>query len=364
VPVILPPLRRCYLDVPYAEPPADPAQAERQGRLGLRLYAPMTVAESFDWEPADALGSGRAAQVAGVEAAIWAETIADFDDLSFLLPRLAGVAHRAWSASQVGTWTDHRERLALHGRLWAQDDLPTSAPPPWTGSSPAGARRSARPGGGTRVPPAIRLIDRKVAIVGRASIGVWSFSWSFPLPQHDRSGTHYSPGTPAGRLEAIGRTTMTIGTAHGARSLYERRDGQRVTVDDIQQAKQHGERFVMLTAYDTLVAGVFDRVGVPLLLVGDTSGQVVFGYANTLPVTMDHLVPLVQAAVRGTSHALVVGDLPFGAYQESPEAALAAAVRHLKEGGAQAVKLEGGRPVVPQVAAMVAAGIRSWATSA
>jgi 3-methyl-2-oxobutanoate hydroxymethyltransferase len=150
---------------------------------------------------------------------------------------------------------------------------------------------------------------------------------------------------------------MTIGTAHGARSLYERRDGQRVTVDDIQQAKQHGERFVMLTAYDTLVAGVFDRVGVPLLLVGDTSGQVVFGYANTLPVTMDHLVPLVQAAVRGTSHALVVGDLPFGAYQESPEAALAAAVRHLKEGGAQAVKLEGGRPVVPQVAAMVAAGI-------
>jgi 3-methyl-2-oxobutanoate hydroxymethyltransferase len=150
---------------------------------------------------------------------------------------------------------------------------------------------------------------------------------------------------------------MTIGTAHGARSLYERRDGQRVTVDDIQQAKQQGERFVMLTAYDALVAGVFDRVGVPLLLVGDTSGQVVFGYRNTVPVTMDHLVPLVQAVVRGTSHALVVGDLPFGAYQASPEAALAAAVCHLKEGGAQAVKLEGGRPVVPQVAAMVAAGI-------
>ena len=150
---------------------------------------------------------------------------------------------------------------------------------------------------------------------------------------------------------------MTVGTAHGARSLYERRDGQRVTVDDIQQAKQQGERFVMLTAYDTLVAGVFDRIGVPLLLVGDTSGQVVFGYANTVPVTMDHLVPLVQAVVRGTSHALIVGDLPFGAYQESPEAALVAAVRHLKEGGAQAVKLEGGRPVVPQVQAMVAAGI-------
>jgi 3-methyl-2-oxobutanoate hydroxymethyltransferase len=150
---------------------------------------------------------------------------------------------------------------------------------------------------------------------------------------------------------------MTIATTHGTRSLYERRDGQRVTVHDIQQAKQQGERFVMLTAYDALVAGVFDRVGVPLLLVGDTSGQVVFGYATTVPVTMDHLVPLVQAVVRGTSHALVVGDLPFGAYQESAEVALAAGVRHLKEGGAQAVKLEGGRRVVPQVQALVAAGI-------
>jgi 3-methyl-2-oxobutanoate hydroxymethyltransferase len=150
---------------------------------------------------------------------------------------------------------------------------------------------------------------------------------------------------------------MTIGTVVDPGNLYERRDGQRVTVHDIQQAKQQGERFVMLTAYDTLVAGVFDRVGVPLLLVGDTSGQVVFGYPTTVPVTMDHLVPLVQAVVRGTSRALVVGDLPFGAYQESPKAALATGVRHLKEGGAQAVKLEGGRQVVPQVQALVAAGI-------
>ncbi len=97
---------------------------------------------------------------------------------------------------------------------------------------------------------------------------------------------------------------MPIGTAQGARSLYERRDGQRVTVHDIQQAKQQGERFVMLTAYDTLVAGIFDRVGVPLLLVGDTSGEVVFGYPNTVPVAMEYLVPLGQAVVRGTSHAL------------------------------------------------------------
>ena len=124
VPVIVSPQSHCYLDVPYAEPPADPAQAERHGRLGLRIYSPMTVAQSFGWEPAEALGAGRAAQVAGVEAAVWAETVSDFGDLSFLLlPRLPGVAHKAWSDPQAATWTDHRDRLARHGRLWAQDDL-------------------------------------------------------------------------------------------------------------------------------------------------------------------------------------------------------------------------------------------------
>jgi hexosaminidase len=124
VPVIVSPLSHCYLDVPYAEPPADPAQADRQGRVGLRLYAPQTVAGSFGWEPGETLGPGRDAQVAGVEAAIWAETISGFDDLSFLLlPRLAGIAHRAWSVPEATDWTGHRDRLARHGRLWAQDDL-------------------------------------------------------------------------------------------------------------------------------------------------------------------------------------------------------------------------------------------------
>ncbi len=122
VPVIVSPQSHCYLDVPYAEPSADPAQADRQGRVGNRLYAPMTVAASFDWEPAEALGAERAAQVAGVEAAIWAETISDFDDLTFqLLPRLPGIASKAWSAPQ--TWAEHRDRLTRHGRLWQQDDL-------------------------------------------------------------------------------------------------------------------------------------------------------------------------------------------------------------------------------------------------
>ena len=124
VPVIVSPQSHCYLDVPYAEPSADPAQADRQARAGLRLYAPMTVAQSFDWDPATTLGPGRAAQVAGVEAAIWTETVSDFEDLTFLLlPRLPGVAHHAWSAPQPSTWADHRDRLARHGWLWEQDDL-------------------------------------------------------------------------------------------------------------------------------------------------------------------------------------------------------------------------------------------------
>ena len=113
----------------------------------------------------------------------------------------------------------------------------------------------------------------------------------------------------------------------------------------------------MLTSYDTLTAQVFEQAGVRALLVGDTSAETVLGYRDTLPVTMEHLIPMVQAVVRGTRTALVVADLPFGSYQAGPEAALANAVRHLKEGGAQAVKLEGGRRVLRQVEVLTGAGI-------
>jgi 3-methyl-2-oxobutanoate hydroxymethyltransferase len=113
----------------------------------------------------------------------------------------------------------------------------------------------------------------------------------------------------------------------------------------------------MLTSYDTLTAGIFEQAGVRALLVGDTSAEMVLGYPDTLPVTMDQLIPMVQAVVRGTRSALVVADLPFGSYQAGPEAALANAVRQLKEGGAQAVKLEGGRRVLPQVETLIGAGI-------
>jgi 3-methyl-2-oxobutanoate hydroxymethyltransferase len=132
---------------------------------------------------------------------------------------------------------------------------------------------------------------------------------------------------------------------------------RRITISDLQAATDRGERWSMLTSYDTLTAGVFEQAGVRALLVGDTSAEMVLGYETTVPVTMDQLVPLVQAVVRGTRTALIVADLPFGSYEAGPEAAVPNAVRHLKEGGAQAVKLEGGRRVLPQVRAMTAAGI-------
>jgi 3-methyl-2-oxobutanoate hydroxymethyltransferase len=132
---------------------------------------------------------------------------------------------------------------------------------------------------------------------------------------------------------------------------------RRITITDLQAATDRGERWSMLTSYDTLTASVFEQAGVRALLVGDTSAEMVLGHETTVPMTMDQLVPMVQAVVRGTGTALVVADLPFGSYEAGPEVALGNAVRHLKEGGAQAVKLEGGHRVLPQVRAMTAAGI-------
>ena len=133
--------------------------------------------------------------------------------------------------------------------------------------------------------------------------------------------------------------------------------GRRVTVRDIAAAKARGEKWPMLTAYDALTAGIFDRAGIPVLLVGDSAAMVVYGHDTTIPVTVDDLIPLTAAVVRGTSRALVVADLPFGSYQASASAALETATRFLKETGAHAVKLEGGQRVAHQVEELVAAGI-------
>ena len=101
--------------------------------------------------------------------------------------------------------------------------------------------------------------------------------------------------------------------------------GRRITISDLQAATDRGERWSMLTSYDTLTAGVFEQAGVRALLVGDTSAEMVLGYETTVPVTLDQLIPMVQAVVRGTRTALVVADLPFGSYQAGPQAALASA---------------------------------------
>ncbi|HET9081219.1 MAG TPA: 3-methyl-2-oxobutanoate hydroxymethyltransferase [Trebonia sp.] len=139
--------------------------------------------------------------------------------------------------------------------------------------------------------------------------------------------------------------------------MYGGKKHGRVTVRDISAAKARGEKWPMLTAYDALTAGIFDQAGIPVLLVGDSAGNVVFGYDTTIPVTVDELIPLTAAVVRGTSRAMVVADLPFGSYQASPTEALHAAVRFMKEAGAHAVKLEGGIRVAHQVEELTAAGI-------
>lgn len=131
----------------------------------------------------------------------------------------------------------------------------------------------------------------------------------------------------------------------------------KTRVHHLQQMKAEGRKWAVLTAYDYSTAAIFDDAGIPVLLVGDSAANVVYGYDSTVPVSADELIPLVRAVVRGAPHALVVADLPFGSYEAGPAAALATAVRFMKEGGAHAVKLEGGEGVTAQIAALTAAGI-------
>jgi 3-methyl-2-oxobutanoate hydroxymethyltransferase len=139
-------------------------------------------------------------------------------------------------------------------------------------------------------------------------------------------------------------------------SLYGGVTTRRVTTRDLQQAKERGEKWAMLTSYDMLTAQLFDEVGIPVLLVGDSAGNNVLGYTDTVPVTMEDMLPLVRAVARSTKRPLVVADMPFGSYQESPQQALHNAVRFMQV-GAQAVKLEGGRRVLPQVELLVESGV-------
>ncbi|MDP5184987.1 3-methyl-2-oxobutanoate hydroxymethyltransferase [Blastococcus sp. BMG 814] len=139
--------------------------------------------------------------------------------------------------------------------------------------------------------------------------------------------------------------------------LYGGTSTARVRIHHLQQAKQRGEKWAMLTAYDTYSAAVFEEAGIPVMLVGDSSGNVVLGHTSTVPVTVDDILLMTKAVTRSTSRALIVADLPFGSYESGPQQAFGTAVRMMKEGGAQAVKLEGGLRVAPQIRLLHDAGI-------
>ena len=131
----------------------------------------------------------------------------------------------------------------------------------------------------------------------------------------------------------------------------------RVRISHLKQMKVDGQKWAMLTAYDMYSAAIFQEAGIPVLLVGDSAGNNVYGNENTLSVTVDELIPLVRAVTRSTQRALVIADLPFGAYQASVEQCFNTAVRFMKEAGAHAVKLEGGIEVLPQVEKLASSGI-------
>ncbi|TDT36230.1 ketopantoate hydroxymethyltransferase [Streptomyces sp. BK208] len=157
------------------------------------------------------------------------------------------------------------------------------------------------------------------------------------------------------QLSAAQTTQRT--PSDGSRALYGGKINRRITVRDITAAKERGEKWPMLTAYDAMTASVFDESGIPVMLVGDSAGNCHLGYETTVPVTLDEMTMLSAAVVRGTSRALIVGDLPFGSYQEGPVQALRSATRLVKEAGVGAVKLEGGERSHEQIRLLVESGI-------
>jgi 3-methyl-2-oxobutanoate hydroxymethyltransferase len=132
---------------------------------------------------------------------------------------------------------------------------------------------------------------------------------------------------------------------------------RRIRTHHLREMKERGEKWAMLTAYDMYTAAVFDEAGIPVLLVGDSASNNVYGNETSLPVTVDELLPLARAVTRSVTRALVVADLPFGSYQASPEQGFHTAVRFMKEANAHAVKLEGGAEMAPQVQLITRAGI-------
>ncbi|MEO5853329.1 MAG: 3-methyl-2-oxobutanoate hydroxymethyltransferase [Nocardioides sp.] len=153
--------------------------------------------------------------------------------------------------------------------------------------------------------------------------------------------------------QSSGETVAPYGTGAAGTAAT----GRRVRTHHLREMKERGERFSMLTAYDMYTAATFDEAGIEVLLVGDSASNNVYGNETSLPVTVDELLPLTRAVARSVRRALVVGDLPFGSYQASPEQGYLTAVRFLKEAGAHGVKLEGGAEMAPVITRCTQGGI-------
>ena len=131
----------------------------------------------------------------------------------------------------------------------------------------------------------------------------------------------------------------------------------RISIADLAAKKKAGQKWAMLTCYEQITAEIFDQAAIPVLLVGDSAGNNFLGFENTIPVTVDELIPMARAVVGASKKAMVVADFPFGSYESSAEQALETGVRFFKEAKVGAVKLEGGVKVVPQIEKLIAAGI-------
>ena len=132
---------------------------------------------------------------------------------------------------------------------------------------------------------------------------------------------------------------------------------KRVTVKSLQEMKDNGEKISMLTSYDFTSAGIVDKAGIDVILVGDSASNIMAGHETTLPITLDQMIYHASSVIRGVERALVVVDLPFGTYQSDSQAALESAIRIMKESGSHAVKLEGGKQIKDSIKRIIKAGI-------
>lgn len=136
-----------------------------------------------------------------------------------------------------------------------------------------------------------------------------------------------------------------------------KKEYKRITVKSLIEMKEHGEKISMLTAYDYSMAKIVDSAGIDVILVGDSASNVMAGHETTLPITLDQMIYHASSVIRGVKRALVTVDLPFGSYQSDPKEALRSAIRIMKESGAHAIKLEGGKEIKESVKKILNAGI-------